>query len=121
MFVGGMVSELGRRTRRATNFDRGLSPEYFTRRHSTKWNFLLYHTQIRISQGVGHGNQHGGEARQESAAAETGGGAEAPGRGSGGKPARPCTAGGQRAHSTLLPHRIRIRRRHRDAGSAARR
>jgi hypothetical protein len=38
---------------------------------------------------MGHGDEHGAEARQENTTAETGGGAEATGRGIGGKPARP--------------------------------
>jgi hypothetical protein len=56
----------------------------------------LYHTAIPITQGAGHGNVRGAEAGQESATAETGGGAEATGRDVGGKPAR-AGAPGRRA------------------------
>jgi hypothetical protein len=37
--------------------------------------------RVRITQGVGHGDEHGAEACQESTTAETGGGAEATGGG----------------------------------------
>src|SRR5216683_6520375 len=100
---------------------RALSPEYLRRRHSTKWNLACTMREIRITRGVGDGDEHGAEARQESATAETGGGAEATGRDIGGKSARARAPGGPCAHSTLLSHRIRVRRWHGDAGSGARR
>src|SRR5450432_1212352 len=91
------------------------------RHHSTKWNLRLYHTAIRITQGMGYGDEHGAEARQESATAETGGGAEATSRAIRGKPACPCAPGGPCTHSILLSHRIRIRHWHGHGGSGARR
>jgi hypothetical protein len=41
--------------------------------------FDLYHVDFRISVRIGHGYEHSGEARPESATAETDGGAEAAG------------------------------------------
>jgi len=65
--------------------------------------------EFRITQGVGHCNEHSVETRQESATAEAGGDAEAAGRSIGDKPPRPCAPGCPCADSTLLPHRSRIR------------
>src|SRR5260370_17230429 len=87
------------------------------RRHSTKWIPTCILQKFRITQGIGHGDEHSAEARQESAAAETGGGAEATGRGIGGEPARPCAPRRPCAHSALLPHPIAVRHRPRPPGS----
>src|ERR1700687_4937967 len=79
---------------------RAFSPEYCRAAHLPSGILTCIIQQFRITQGVGHGDEYGAEARQESAAAKTGGGAEATGRAIGGKPARPCAPGCACAHST---------------------
>ena len=51
-----MMEGLARRTRRPAISIRALSPEYLTRRHSTKWNLACIVREFRVTGGTGHGD-----------------------------------------------------------------